>query len=327
MTTEVLQINNLKVSFPSIRKTVKAVRDVSLTLREGEIVALVGESGSGKTMTAMAALGLLPDTARLAGGCSWLGKTMPIAELAKSGSIAGKYAATIFQNPLTALNPFFTVGQQLKDVALASGKVSADKMQHALLESLTRVQLPSPAETLKKYPHQLSGGQIQRVVIAMALICQPKVLIADEPTTALDVIVQAQILLLLKQLAQESGLAVLLITHDLGVVSSICDRVEVMYAGEIVESGSVAQVLRTPAHPYTRKLLATVPDIGGGYDSLEYIQGQVPDLSRSIVGCAFKERCEHRHPACEEAPPVRHVLEEQRYRCHLIRSEEEVATQ
>lgn len=327
MTNEVLQISDLKVSFPSIRKTVKAVRNVSLKLKEGEIVALVGESGSGKTMTAMAALGLLPDSARLAGNCSWLGNAMPIAELANSGSIAGKYAAIIFQNPLTALNPFFTVGQQLKDVALASGKVSAEGMQQALLDSLSRVQLPNPAEALKKYPHQLSGGQIQRVVIAMALICQPKVLIADEPTTALDVIVQAQILLLLKQLAQETGLAVLLITHDLGVVSSICDRVEVMYAGEIVESGSVAQVLQTPAHPYTRKLLATVPDISGGYDSLEYIHGQVPDLSQPIVGCAFKERCEHRHHSCDQTPPIRHTLDEQRYRCHLNRSEEEVAIQ
>lgn len=325
MTDEILQITGLEVSFPSIRKTVKAVRNVSLTLAAGEIVAFVGESGSGKTMTAMAALGLLPESARLAGECRWLGHSMPVAELAKRGSVAGRYAAIIFQNPLTALNPFFTVGQQLRDVALASGKVAHSEMNETLVASLSRVQLPNPAEVLKKYPHQLSGGQIQRVVIAMALICQPRVLIADEPTTALDVIVQAQILLLLKELAEDTGLTVLLITHDLGVVSSICDRVEVMYAGEIVESGDVEQVLQRPAHPYTRKLLATVPDIAGGYSTLEYIPGQVPDLSRPLVGCAFKDRCEHRHSACDKTPPVRRGPDEQRYRCHLNRQEEEVA--
>lgn len=325
--SHILSVQNLSVSFPSIRRTVRAVRNVSLALRAGEIVALVGESGSGKTMTAMATLGLLPGSAQVSGECVWLGQSMPAAQLGQHSAVAGNHAAIIFQNPLTALNPFFTIEQQLKDVALASGKVSASEMRQALLDNLSRVQLPTPAELLKKYPHQLSGGQIQRVVIAMALICKPRVLIADEPTTALDVIVQAEILTLLQDLAREHGLAVLLITHDLGVVASLCDRVEVMYAGRIIESGSVDQVLIEPAHPYTRKLLATVPDISGGAEALEYIPGRVPDLSKPMVGCAFKDRCEHRHAACDTEPPQRTRGNGQTYRCHLVRDEEEVAAQ
>lgn len=319
----VLTIRNLRVSFPSIRRVVKAVRNVSLTLNEGEIVALVGESGSGKTMTAMASLGLLPGSADVSGECSWLGETMSMAELGRNSSVAGNHAAIIFQNPLTALNPFFTIGQQLKDVAIASGKVSSRDMQQTMLANLEKVQLPEPREVLKKYPHQLSGGQIQRVVIAMALICQPKVLIADEPTTALDVIVQAEILSLVKSLAREHGLSVLLITHDLGVVSAICDRIEVMYAGQIVESGSVDQVLTAPRHPYTQKLLATVPDIESSGDTLEFIPGQVPDLSKPLSGCAFKDRCEHRYAACDHSPPVRTGANDQMVRCHLVGEEEE----
>jgi oligopeptide/dipeptide ABC transporter ATP-binding protein len=292
-------------------------------LDEGEIVALVGESGSGKTMTAMATMGLLPDSAEVAGDCQWLGRSQSLSHGGNHRSVAGQHAAIIFQNPLTALNPFFTIEQQLTDVALASGKVSRKTVGPVLLDKLERVQLPDPAQVLKKYPHQLSGGQIQRVVIAMALVCQPRVLIADEPTTALDVIVQAEILQLLQNLAREEGLSVLLITHDLGVVASLCDRVEVMYAGEIIESGQMSDVLRSPAHPYTRKLMATVPDIRGGATALEYISGQVPDLSRPIRGCAFKERCDQRLKVCDESPPVRVLKGGQRYRCHLT-SEQEV---
>ena len=322
---ELLSMSRLHVSFPSIHRNVRAVRDVSLSLGEGEIVALVGESGSGKTMTAMATLGLLPDAAEVQGECRWLGQTtQPVRTQGKRDPLASQHAAIIFQNPLTALNPFFTIGQQLKDVALASGKVSRKSLRQVLLDNLTRVQLPDPPEVLKKYPHQLSGGQIQRVVIAMALVCQPKVLIADEPTTALDVIVQAEILELLRTLATEDGLAVLLITHDLGVVASVCDRVMVMYAGEIVETGAVDEVLRQPAHPYTRKLMATVPDIDGSRDTLEYIPGRVPDLSQPIAGCAFKDRCQHRHAACDREPPIRYRKDGQSYRCHL-EDQQEVA--
>lgn len=314
---ELLSMSGLQVSFPSIHRNVHAVRDVSLSLGEGEIVALVGESGSGKTMTAMATMGLLPDSAKVAGHCSWLGQQQPVRTQGNRDPLAGQHAAIIFQNPLTALNPFFTIGQQLSDVAMASGKVLRKSLRDVLLDNLARVQLPDPSEVLKKYPHQLSGGQIQRVVIAMALVCQPKVLIADEPTTALDVIVQAEILQLLRTLALEDGLAVLLITHDLGVVASVCDRVMVMYAGEIVETGAVDEVLRLPAHPYTRKLMATVPDIDGSRDTLEFIPGRVPDLSQPIRGCAFKDRCENRHDACDRVPPVRFLKEGQSYRCHL----------
>lgn len=320
--TALLSLTDLHVSFPSIRKTVCAVRGVSLSLHEGQIVALVGESGSGKTMTAMATMGLLPVSAEVTGECFWLGQSQSLRPRGNRHSLAGQQAAMIFQNPLTALNPFFTIEQQLTDVALASGKVSATTARSVLLDKLTRVQLPDPAQVLKKYPHQLSGGQIQRVVIAMALVCEPRVLIADEPTTALDVIVQAEILHLLQHLAREEGLSVLLITHDLGVVASLCDRVEVMYAGEIIESGQMAAVLRSPAHPYTRKLMATVPDIRGGATALEYIAGQVPDLSRPIRGCAFKERCDQRLVGCDERPPVRELEGGQHYRCQLNHAQE-----
>ncbi|OEY67484.1 ABC transporter ATP-binding protein [Marinobacter sp. X15-166B] len=314
---QLLAVSALHVRLPSIHRTVHAVRNVSWSLNEGEILALVGESGCGKTMTAMAILGLLPDSAQVTGHCSWQGQQRSVRTSGTRDPLAAEHAAVIFQNPQTALNPFFTISQQMGDVALASGRVTRKSLPGVLVENLARVQLPDPSAVLKKYPHQLSGGQLQRVMIAMALVCRPQVLIADEPTTALDVIVQAEILELLRTLALEDGLAVLLITHDLGVVASLCDRVMVMYAGEIVEQGAVKEVLRSPAHPYTRKLLATVPDIDGSRTALEYIPGRVPDLSQPMHGCAFKERCAHRHGACDRVPIERVLKGGQSYRCHL----------
>jgi oligopeptide/dipeptide ABC transporter ATP-binding protein len=308
----VMKLQNLHVRFPGLFKTVHAVRGVSLNLHVGEIVALVGESGSGKTMTAMASLGLLPEHAEVSGEYQWLDDVGNCAELSGQSIREG---AVVFQNPLTALNPYFTIGQQLTDVAFARTQLTGPEIKGALLRALHDVSIPNPEATLNKYPHQLSGGQIQRVVIAMALVCEPKVLIADEPTTALDVTVQAQILILLKELAEKRGLAVLLITHDLGVVGTISDRVEVMYAGEIVESGDVTDVLSQPQHPYTQQLLATVPQIDRFDRDLYYIPGQVPDLSKPIQGCAFRARCDKAEQSCTEPVPTL-TIETRTVCCH-----------
>ena len=231
-----------------------------------------------------------------------------------------------FQNPLTALNPFFKIKEQLRDVAFARTNATKENVNTLILKSLADVHLPEPEVAMEKYPHQLSGGQIQRVVIAMALICEPKVLIADEPTTALDVTVQAQILILLKELALSKGIAVLLISHDLGVVGTISDRVEVMYAGKIVESGTVHEVLKTPSHPYTQQLLETVPRLDSYADeNLHFIPGQVPDLSKPIPGCSFYGRCKKGTKAClASAPPIK-TNKRHQFSCNEPWLEEKIA--
>ncbi len=258
----VLEVEGLTVSFPGLFKTVKAVRGIDLKVRRGEILGLVGESGSGKSMTAMSCLGLMPEAARLGGSVKVAGQQVNGASASQLADLRGGGAAMIFQNPMKALNPFFTVGRQMFDVIGCHRRLSKAQIRAEALSSLEAVSMPDPTLALGKYPHQMSGGQLQRVVIAMALACRPKLLIADEPTTALDVTVQAQIIALLRKLAQEQDLAILFITHNLGVVASLCDRVAVMYAGEVVESGPVGQVFKRPAHPYTLKLMGTVPKLG-----------------------------------------------------------------
>jgi peptide/nickel transport system ATP-binding protein len=260
----VLEVEGLTVSFPGLFKTVKAVRGIDLKVRRGEILGLVGESGSGKSMTAMSCLGLMPEAARLGGSIKVAGQQVNGASASQLADLRGGGAAMIFQNPMKALNPFFTVGRQMFDVIGCHRQLSKAQIRAEALSSLEAVSMPDPTLALAKYPHQMSGGQLQRVVIAMALACRPKLLIADEPTTALDVTVQAQIIALLRKLAREQDLAILFITHNLGVVASLCDRVAVMYAGEVVESGPVGQVFKRPAHPYTLKLMGTVPKLGQG---------------------------------------------------------------
>jgi len=311
----ILRIENLSVSFPKLFNTIKAVRDVDLDLHEGQITGLVGESGSGKSMTASAAMGLITSQAEVSGKIYWQDSTWNARDMAKSGrKIRGAGAAMIFQNPLTALNPFFSVGQQIFDVARQHRNMTVAELEKEVKDCLAQVHLPQPEKLYKKYPHELSGGQIQRVVIAMALICQPRVLIADEPTTALDVTVQAQILALVRELTDEKQLSVLLITHDLSVVATVCDHVSVMYAGQIVEQGEVRQVIKYPVHPYTQKLLATVPEIGISTE-LEHIPGQVPDLGKPIIGCAFQERCEKRTDNCQQPPELISSEQGHQYRC------------
>jgi len=232
--------------------------------------------------------------------------------------LRGGGAAMIFQNPMKALNPFFTVGRQMIDVIGCHRQLSKAQIRAEALSSLEAVSMPDPSLALAKYPHQMSGGQLQRVVIAMALACRPKLLIADEPTTALDVTVQAQIIALLRKLAREQDLAILFITHNLGVVASLCDRVAVMYAGEVVESGPVGEVFKRPAHPYTLKLMGTVPKLGQGPQALGFIPGQVPNMAAPPAGCAFNPRCERATGRCNHAAPRVVIGKEHWAACHNI---------
>ena len=251
----------------------------------------------------MSCLGLIPEAARLEGSVRVAGQQVNGASASQLAVLRGGGAAMIFQNPLKALNPFFTVGRQMFDVIGCHRQLSKAQIRAEALSSLEAVSMPDPPLALAKYPHQMSGGQLQRVVIAMALACRPKLLIADEPTTALDVTVQAQIIALLRKLAREQDLAILFITHNLGVVASLCDRVAVMYAGEVVESGPVGQVFKRPAHPYTLKLMGTVPKLGQGPQPLGFIPGQVPNMAAPPAGCAFNPRCERATGRCHQAAP------------------------
>jgi len=297
--------------------SVKAVRDCSMVIGPGEIVGLVGESGSGKSVTASACLGLVPESGRVSGSIEILGREVVGRSDAELTDMRGAKAAMIFQNPGTALNPFFTVGRQLIDIVRRQRKLDSRSARDAALLALKDVRIPDPHTALDRYPHQMSGGQLQRVMIALALACEPALLIADEPTTALDVTVQAQIIVLLRELAREKNLAVLFITHDLGVIASLSDRVAVMYAGTIVESANVTDLFDAPAHPYTCRLLQTIPRLGSGDTRLDAISGQVPDLSRLPPGCPFAPRCEQSTDICRSQEPATRRLGEGRdVACH-----------
>ena len=317
MSEEVLAVRGLRIEFPELFRTVEAVRGADLSARRGEIMGLVGESGCGKSMTAMACLGLVPPPGRVSGHISVDGFEVvgrPDRELLP---VRGGLAAMIFQNPGKALNPFFSVGRQLTDVIRLHHRHGDKESREVALEALRSVHLPDPEIALRRYPHQLSGGQLQRVMIAMALACEPKVLIADEPTTALDVTIQAQVIVLLRELADTRGLTILFITHDLGVVGSLCDWVSVMYAGRVVEVGRVGDVFESPAHPYTRSLLATVPKLGVGRAELAFIPGQVPDMAAPPSGCAFHPRCERASAICTRSDPdPRALTGTHRVSCH-----------
>ncbi len=303
MTDPILQIRDLRVEFPGLVRSVKALRGVDLDIQRGEVVGLVGESGSGKSITAMACLGLVPPPGQVSGSIQADGYEIIGRKDSELADLRGGSVAMIFQNPMRALNPFFTVGQQMVEVIRCHRAFSRNEAIDAARDGLQAVQMPDPGIALGKYPHQMSGGQIQRVMIALGLACQPRLLIADECTTALDVTVQAQIIVLLRELAVSRDLAVLFITHDLGVVASVCDQVAVMYAGEIVENGSVKDVFAGPLHPYTHKLMSTVPTLGRAEGELESIRGQVPDLAFPPPGCAFHDRCDLADSNCEITAP------------------------
>ena len=322
MSGPVLRIRELSVSFPMLVGAVRAVRACALEIARGEIVGLVGESGSGKSVTASACLGLVPPPGEVTGSIEVQGREVVGRTDAELTKLRGGEAAMIFQNPGTALNPFFTVGQQLSDIVGRKRRLTPSEARARVLQALGDVRIPDPEVALERYPHQMSGGQLQRVMIALAIACEPALLIADEPTTALDVTVQAQIIVLLRELAQEKDLAVLFITHDLGVVAALCDRVAVMYAGAVVETGEVTDIFDAPAHPYTAKLLQTVPRLGAGAARLEAIPGQVPDLSRLPRGCPFQPRCGRASAACQaEEPLPRHLPGARMVACHHVMGE------
>ena len=295
--TPALEVRNLTVDIEVPTGTLHAVRDVSFTLAPEETFCLVGESGCGKTMTALAIMGLLPKRAtRTAERLALHGVDLTSLPGSALADIRGARISMIFQDATSALNPVFTLGSQLEEVYLRHRKATRAEARERAEFLIARLGISSPELRLRQYPHELSGGMRQRMMIAMALMCEPRVVIADEPTTALDVTVQAQILDLLVELQQELKLALLFVAHDLGVVANVGHRVAVMYAGEIVETGTIDDVFSAPTHPYTQKLMACIPRRG---QPLGTIAGMVPTLIGEVSGCLFRNRCERADPACE----------------------------
>jgi peptide/nickel transport system ATP-binding protein len=314
-----LRVEGLTTFFKRGTSVVRAVDNVSLELRRGETLGLVGESGSGKSMMALSILRLVQPPGVTLGGPIMFNGRSDLLELSEREmrKIRGAEMALIFQEPMTALNPVFTIGDQIAEAMLVHHQASRRAAHDRAVELLAAVKIPDPAKRVHDYPHQLSGGMRQRVLIAMALACRPLLLIADEPTTALDVTIQAEILDLLQEMKEKFHLALLLITHDLGVVAGHADRVAVMYAGRIVEEGPMRQIFRSPAHPYTRGLLASIPG-GTPGQRLAGIEGAVPNLASLPPGCAFEPRCPERFARCATAPPPPFSVEPgHRTRCYL----------
>jgi oligopeptide/dipeptide ABC transporter ATP-binding protein len=314
-----LRVQDLTTTFKVPHGSVKAVDHVSLELRRGETLGLVGESGSGKSMTALSILRLVQPPGETHGGPIEFNGRQDLLELPEREmrKIRGAEIGFIFQEPMTALNPVFTIGDQIAEALLVHHKASRSAARHKAVELLTAVRITDPERRLRDYPHQLSGGMRQRVLIAIAIACQPLLLIADEPTTALDVTIQAEILDLLEEMKQKFHLALLLITHDLGVVAGHADRVAVMYAGRIVEQGPMREIFHTPKHPYTQGLLASIPGATPG-QRLHAIEGTVPNLAKLPPGCAFEPRCPKRFAPCPTAPPPAYAVGAGRAtRCYL----------
>jgi peptide/nickel transport system ATP-binding protein len=315
-----LSVRDLQARLHLKRGVMRVVDGVNLDVAEAETLGLVGESGSGKTMTGLSLLGLLPKGAgRIVGGSVELDgrQLVGMAEADLARDIRGKRIAMIMQDPMTSLNPVFSVGDQVTSPMRAHAVARGAALRTAAVDVLTRVRLPSPEARLGDYPHQFSGGQRQRIVAAMAIGCTPRLLIADEPTTALDVTIQVQIIALLRRLQGETGVGIILITHDLGVAASLCHRIAVMYAGQIIETGPVRRIYRAPAHPYTRALLDAIPRLGIRRHRLAAIPGQPPSLIDPPSGCRFAPRCAHRMPRCAEAPPTFTLSDGQSAACWL----------
>lgn len=312
--TPILQVTDLQVSFRTDDSLVRAVRGVSFDVRPGETLGLVGESGSGKSVTNLAMMGLIPrPPGQIDGGSAvYEGRDLLTLGARDLQSIRGRKIAMIFQDPMTALNPLMTIGQQLTEMTRLHLGLDRRRANHHAAEMLEMVGISGAAKRLRDYPHQFSGGMRQRVMIAMALSCEPDLLIADEPTTALDVTIQAQILDLLVDLQKRQGTSIILITHDLGVVASVCHRVMVMYAGKIVEKSGVEPLFAAPKHPYTQGLLESLPRIDRVQDQLSAIAGQPPDLANIPAGCSFRERCPKAVEKCETEEPTLESVGESR---------------
>ncbi|ATO31391.1 Oligopeptide transport ATP-binding protein OppD [Dickeya dianthicola] len=314
----VLEVKNLRVDLATPRGTLHAVRGIDFSVRRGEMLCLVGESGCGKSMTSLALMDLLPRNAvRRADTLRFRDADLLSLSPRERRALRGSRMAMIFQEPMTSLNPSFTLGDQLCETLLAHRKVSKAEARERAVYLMERVGIPMAADRLRQYPHQLSGGLRQRIMIAMALMCGPELIIADEPTTALDVTIQAQILRMLRELQQEFGTAVVFITHDLGVVARIADRVAVMYAGQVVETAPVMELFHQPCHPYTRGLLECIPIAGRTVpgEPLQAIPGVVPSLIGPQQGCAFSNRCNQCHARCAQEPPYVAVTSQHTVRC------------
>lgn len=311
----ILEVHNLHVTFSTFGGTVQAVRGVNLYVKEGETLAIVGESGCGKSVTSNAIMGLVPQPPGRVTADHIYFKEKDLVALREEEmrKIRGKDLAMIFQDPMTALNPTLTIGTQLIEGLQQHTNIKKGDAYAKAIEMMNLVGIPNPAERLKQYPHQFSGGMRQRVVIAIALICEPQLIIADEPTTALDVTIQAQILELFEQIQQKLGVSIILITHDLGVVAKIADRIAVMYAGKIIEVGTKEDIFYNPQHPYTRGLLHSVPRLDQHKKRLTPIEGTPPDLFAPPAGCPFVARCEYAMKVCEKVYPTETVLSDSQY--------------
>lgn len=329
MSDAVLEIKGLKTSFFTDDGEVPAVNDVSFFIRRGEILGVVGESGCGKSVTSLSVMGLVPRPGKVTGGSiRFKNEELTIAAESRMRQVRGNEIAMIFQEPMTSLNPVFTIGHQLIEGIRLHNKISKKEAAGRAVDMLQKVGMPRAKQLLKEYPHQLSGGMRQRVMIAMAMACEPELLIADEPTTALDVTIQAQILDLMKQLNKEFHTSILMITHDLGVVADICDRIVVMYAGKVVEEGSVREIFKNPQHPYTEGLIQSVPNMREAKKRLYSIPGNVPKPGSLQQGCHFAPRCPYAFDRCTaENPQLLQTEDGHQVRCFLHeKSRREVKT-
>ncbi|MGZ5194124.1 MAG: ABC transporter ATP-binding protein [Ramlibacter sp.] len=299
-----LQVNNLVVEFPHRRGTLRALDDISFDIAPGEILGVVGESGAGKSLTGTSIIGLLEPPGRVASGQILLeGQRIDNLAHEQMRHIRGRKIGAIFQDPLTSLNPLYTIGRQLTETIQAHLPVDGAEAKRRAISLLEDTGIPAAAQRIDHYPHQFSGGMRQRVVIALALAAEPKLIVADEPTTALDVSIQAQIIQLLKRVCKDRGAAVMLITHDMGVIAETCDRVAVMYAGRIAEIGPVHEVINQPAHPYSMGLMAAIPDITQDRERLHQIDGSMPRLNAIPAGCAYNPRCPRAFTRCTVERP------------------------
>lgn len=312
-----LEVEHLTTEFTTRRGMVRSVRDVSFSIDKGEILALVGESGSGKSVTSLSIMGLLASNGRIAKGSKIMFDGVNLLDLSerKMQNIRGNSISMIFQEPMTSLNPIFTVGDQILESIQLHTKLSKKEAHEKLLHIMDTVGIPNPAKRIKDYPHQMSGGMRQRIMIAMAMACQPKLLIADEPTTALDVTIQAQILDLIYRMREQFNISVLLITHDLGVVAEAADRVAVMYCGRIVEEGTTSEILTDPKHPYSLGLLKSIPRLDEQSERLFMIPGMVPPPEEVPEGCAFADRCDQACDQCRAQLPELLSLGQRKVRC------------